>query len=369
MNVPFLDLKQTYLELEDEIDAAVKGVMMGGWYILADNVERFEEEFAAYCGCKYCVGVASGLDALELLLKAYGIGSGDDVIVPANTYIATVLAVSNIGANPVLVEPDPLTCNIDPMKIEEAFTKKTKAVMAVHLYGQTADMRRIQKICRKYDIKLFEDAAQAHGALHFGVKAGALGDAAGFSFYPGKNLGAFGDAGAVTTNDAVVADYIRKSRNYGSEKKYYNSIKGVNSRLDEMQAAILRVKLKYLDEWNSRRAIIARLYLNNLKFHDDELILPMTVEGNVHVWHLFTVKSNRRDELIRYLDKKGVGTLIHYPIPTYRQMAYKELNHLKDNYPISNAIADQILSLPIGPHLAEEQANYVCKALNTFFKK
>ena len=237
MNIPFLDVRQTYLELEKEIDAAVKGVISGGQYILGENVERFEQEFAAYCGCKLCVGVASGLDALQLLLTAHGIGPGHDVIVPANTYIATVLAVSNIGANPVLVEPDPATCNIDPQGIEAAVTARTKAVIAVHLYGQTADMTRIRNICQDRAILLFEDAAQAHGATHFGTRAGALGDGAGFSFYPGKNLGAFGDAGAVTTSHGDLARRVRIARNYGSEKKYYNFVKGINSRLDEIQAA------------------------------------------------------------------------------------------------------------------------------------
>ena len=367
MNVPFLDVKQTYLAIQEEIDAAIKGVLKGGCYILGENVEHFEQEFAAYCGCNFCVGVASGLDALYLLLKAHDIGPGDDVIIPANTYIATALAVSSTGAKPVLVEPDPLTCNIDPSKIEEAITDSTKAVLAVHLYGQTADMRRIRKICREHDIKLFEDAAQAHGALHHGIKAGALGDAAGFSFYPGKNLGAFGDAGAVTTDNPDIAEYVRIARNYGSSKKYYNSIKGINSRLDEIQAAVLRVKLKYLDQWNRRRADIAGVYLESLNFRRERLIPPVTGEGNTHVWHVFTVQSGRRDDLQAYLTQKGIGTLIHYPIPPYSQTAYAELNKLKNNYPISNTIALQILSLPIGPHLTQQQADYVYQTVNAFW--
>lgn len=367
MNVPFLDVKQTYLAIQEEIDAAIKGVLQSGRYILGENVEYFEQEFAAYCGCKFCIGVASGLDALYLLLKAYDIGPGDDVIIPANTYIATALAVSSTGAKPVLVEPDPLTCNIDPSKIKEAITDSTKAVLAVHLYGQTADMYRIRKICRKHDIKLFEDAAQAHGALHHGIKAGALGDAAGFSFYPGKNLGAFGDAGAVTTDNPDIAEYVRVARNYGSSKKYYNSIKGINSRLDEIQAAVLRVKLKYLDQWNRRRADIARLYLESLNFRRERFRPPVTGEGNTHVWHVFTVQSDRRNDLQTYLSRKGIGTLIHYPVPPYSQTAYAELNKLKNNYPISNAISKQILSLPIGPHLTREQVDYVCEIVNAFF--
>lgn len=369
MEILFLDLKRAYQELEEEIDSAVKGVLKGGWYILGENVRCFEEEFAAYCGCKYCIGVGSGMDALELLLKAHGIGPGDEVIVPANTYIATALAVSNVRANPVLVEPDQRTCNIDPSKIEEAITSKTRAVLAVHLYGQTAEMNKIQKICQTHALKLFEDASQAHGASHYGVKAGALGDAAGFSFYPGKNLGAYGDGGAVTTNDPDVSEYIRMARDYGSEKKYYNRIKGVNSRLDELQAAILRVKLRHLDKWNSRRSEIVRFYFDSLKPQGEELVLPYVGDGNSHVWHLFTVRSTRRNELQAYLQDKGVGTLIHYPIPLYSQVAYSELNHLKDNYPISNGIAEQILSLPMGPHLSKEKAEYVCESVNSFLER
>lgn len=367
MDVPFLDLKETYLALEDEIDAAVKGVLKGGWYILGDNVHRFEEEFAAYCGGRYCVGVASGMDALELLLMAHGIGPGVEVIVPANTYIATALAVSHVGATPVLVEPDPATCNLDPSGIEPALTSRTRAVMAVHLYGQTANMTKIQSICQKHSLILLEDAAQAHGAMHHGIKAGALGDGAGFSFYPGKNLGAFGDGGAITTDDPNVAEYARTARNYGSERKYYNTIKGINSRLDELQAAILRVKLNHLESWNRGRSEIADLYLEHLKVRKNELVLPRVEKGNHHVWHLFTIRSKRRDELRTFLENRGVGTLIHYPVPLYRQEAYKELNHLKGNYPISSAISKQTLSLPMGPHLSTEAALFVCEAVNGFF--
>jgi len=368
MQVPFLDLREAYLELKDEIDAALNGVLKGGWYILGENVTRFEEEFAAYCGCRYCVGVGSGMDALELLLKAHGIGPEDEVVVPANTYIATALAVSHVGATPVLVEPDPRTCNVDPFRIESVITSKTRAVMAVHLYGQTADMTRIREICRKSDLKLFEDAAQAHGAMHCGAKAGALGDGAGFSFYPGKNLGAFGDAGAVLTDDREVAEYLRIARNYGSEKKYYNAVKGMNSRLDEIQAAILRVKLRHLDQWNQGRSEIARLYLERLEGRDEELVLPYVGEGNQHVWHLFTVRSTRRAEFRAYLENRGIGTLIHYPVPLYRQGAYEELKHLSRHYPVSTAISEQTLSLPMGPHLSKEAVVYVCEEVNRFFQ-
>ena len=369
MKVPFLDLKKTYLELESEIDAAIKSVLKEGWYILGDNVKHFEEDFAVYCGSKYCIGVGSGMDALMLILKAHGIGPGDEVVVPANTYIATALAVSSVGAIPVLVEPDPKTCNIDPLRIEGVITSKTSAVMAVHLYGQTADMKRIKEICQKYELKIFEDAAQAHGAMHHGVKAGALGDGAGFSFYPGKNLGAYGDGGAVLTDDREVAEYVRTARNYGSEKKYYNTVKGMNSRLDELQAAILSVKLRHLDQWNQRRFEIARLYLDRLEARDRELVLPHVGEGNQHVWHLFTVRSTRRDELRSYLENRGIGTLIHYPVPLYSQGAYKELSHLRDNYPVSTAICEQTLSLPMGPHLSKEAAMYVCEEVNRFFQR
>ena len=369
MKIPFLDLKKTYLELKQEIDTALEGVLKGGWYVLGENVRLFEEEFSAYCGCRYCVGVGSGMDALELLLKAYGVGPGSEVIVPANTYIATALAVSNVGAKPVLVEPDEQTCNIDPSKIEEIITSKTNAVLAVHLYGQTADMTKIRVICQTHGLKLFEDGAQAHGASHFGIKAGALGDAAGFSFYPGKNLGAFGDAGAVITNDPEAAEYIQMARDYGSDKKYYNRIKGVNSRLDEIQAAVLRVKLGHLDEWNRRRSAVAEIYFDKLQARDEELVLPHIGEGNTHVWHLFAVRSNSRDKLRVYLEKRGIGTLIHYPVPLYSQVAYGEMNHLRDNFPISNAISAQILSLPMDPHLSKTEVEYVCEEINRFFKK
>ncbi|MBL7084176.1 MAG: DegT/DnrJ/EryC1/StrS family aminotransferase [Candidatus Aminicenantes bacterium] len=368
MKVPFLDLKVTYLELADEIDSAIKSVLKGGWYILGENVRCFEEEFAAYCGCRYCVGVGSGMDALELLLKAHEIGQGDEVVVPANTYIASALAVSNVGAIPVLVEPDPRTCNIDPFRIEAVITSRTRAVMAVHLYGQTADMKRFKEICRKCGLKLFEDAAQAHGAMHFGVKAGSLSDGAGFSFYPGKNLGAFGDGGAVLTDERDVAEYVRMARNYGSGKKYYNAIKGMNSRLDELQAAILRVKLRHLDEWNRRRSEVAQIYLDRLEARDEELVLPHIGEGNTHVWHLFTVRSNRRDKLRAHLEKRGIETLIHYPVPLYSQAAYQEMSRSRKNYPISDSISERILSLPMGPHLSKEAAEYVCAVVNSFFE-
>jgi len=367
MSIPFLDLKETYLELKDEIDAALGNVLEGGWYILGDNVRLFEEEFARYCGCTYCIGVGNGMEALELMLKACGIGPGDDVIVPANTYIATVLAVSNVGALPVLAEPDPETFNIDREGVTKALSRTTKAVLAVHLYGQTAAMKGLQTLCSEHGLMLLEDAAQAHGATHFGTRAGALGNAAGFSFYPGKNLGAFGDAGAVTTSDPSIAEYVRVARNYGSDRKYHNVIKGTNSRLDEMQAAVLRVKLRHLDEWNRRRSAVADVYLNGLQPRGEDLILPHTAEGNGHVWHIFPIRTVRRTELIAHLTERGVGTLIHYPVPPYRQPAYRELFNLRDSFPVTDAIASEIISLPMGPHLSLEEAHDVCDAINAFF--
>lgn len=367
MQVKFLDLGAAYLELKSEIEEAVSKALERGQYILGENVSLFEAEFAKYCSAKYCVGVGNGLDALELILRAYGIGPDDEVIVPANTYIATALAVSNVGAKPVFVEPDEKTFNIDPDRIEAAITKRTKAIIPVHLYGQTANIYAIKPICERRGLKLIEDAAQAHGAEHYGKKAGSLGDAAGFSFYPGKNLGACGDGGAVTTDNEKVVEYIRIARNYGSEKKYYNSLKGVNSRLDEVQAAILRVKLKYLDKWNARRQKIARYYLENINpLKKDSVILPACNKENKHVWHLFVIRTRERERLIAHLKKNGIDSLIHYPVPPYSQVAYKEINHLGKDLTLTNKLSDEILSLPMEPHLSLEQAEYVCKVLNDF---
>jgi dTDP-4-amino-4,6-dideoxygalactose transaminase len=369
MKVDFLDLSTSYLEIKKEIEDAVRKVLESGWYILGENVELFEKEFASYCGSKYCVSLGSGLSALELTLKAYQIGTEDEVIVPANTYIATVLAVSNAGAIPVFVEPDEKTYNINPNRIEAAVTEKTKAVIAVHLYGQTADIKRIKSICERYNLKLIEDAAQAHGAEHWGKKAGSLGDAAGFSFYPSKNLGAHGDGGAVTTNDRSVAEYIRVVRNYGSEKKYYNTIKGVNSRLDEIQASILRIKLRYLDQWNAKRNEIAHYYTEHLNPDKSKnFIVPECLQGNKHIWHLFVVRTAKREKLISYLNKHNIGHLIHYPIPPYQQDAYKEYRYLSKNFPLTNKLSDEVLSLPMGTHLTQQQVEYVCDILKDFIQ-
>lgn len=370
MKIPFLDIGATYKELKIEIDKAVNNVLDGGWYILGKNVDEFEKEYARYCGTKYCVGVGNGMDALELILRAYNIGVGDEVIIPANTYIATSLVVNLVGATPVLVEPEETTYNIDSAKIESAITKKTKAIIAVHLYGQCADIKKIKNLCKKYNIKLIEDAAQAHGALHYGKKSGSLGDAAGFSFYPGKNLGAYGDAGAVITNDAKVAYYVKIARNYGSEKKYFNLVKGFNSRLDEIQAAILRVKLNHLDDWNNRRKKIADYYLSHLNPQKNpSFVLPIIGKNNSHIWHLFIIRTKKRNQLMKMLEEKEIGHLIHYPLPLYKQKAYKELNHLSKNFPISNSMSEEVLSLPIGPHLKLDDIYYVCSTVNTFIKK
>jgi dTDP-4-amino-4,6-dideoxygalactose transaminase len=366
LKVPFLDLQAAYIEIKDELDEAYNRVMMSGWYILGEETEAFEREFAYYCGAKYCVGVANGLDALHLILRAYGIGEGDEVIVPSNTYIATWLAVSYAGATPVPVEPNPDTLNIAPENIEAAITARTKAIMPVHLYGQTAEMDAINEIARRYDLKVIEDAAQAQGASYKGQFAGSLSDAAGFSFYPGKNLGAFGDAGAITTNDDALADSLRVLRNYGSRVKYYNEVKGYNSRLDPLQAALLRVKLKRLDEWNARRALVAARYLENLS-DLSELITPVVPEEMNPVWHLFVVRYHERDKLRKHLEEAGVGIVIHYPVPPHLSEAYGELRQKTGDFPLASAIADTILSLPMSPHITEEQLDYVCDSIKSFF--
>jgi len=362
--VPFLDLGQTYFEIKDELDAAYQRVMNSGWYILGDDVKAFEQEFAAYCGTKHCVGVGNGLEALQLILRAYGIGAGDEVIVPANTYIATWLAVSNAGAAVVPVEPDERTFNIDPGRIEAAITSRTKAILPVHLYGQPADMDPITDIARRHGLKLIEDAAQAHGGRYRDRRVGSLGDAAGWSFYPTKNLGAYGDAGAVTTDDDDLAERVRVLRNYGSKIKYYNEERGINSRLDELQAALLRVRLKHLDEWNNRRARIAAMYFEGLR--ETDLKLPAVCDGADPVWHLFVVRGKRRDELQKYLKAQGVNSLVHYPVPPQLQEAYRELAFPSGSFPITEAIHQEVLSLPMGPHLSDEEAARVVEAVRAY---
>ena len=362
--ISFLDLKAVNEQYITEIEKVLHKVIKSGWYILGTEVDLFEKEFAEYCGTDHCIGVANGLDALTIILKAYGIGEGDEVIVPSNTYIASVLSVSANGADPILVEPDIASYNIDPKKIEEKITSRTKAILAVHLYGQSADMNAINQIAEKYDLKVIEDAAQAHGAIYNGKRAGNLGNAAGFSFYPGKNLGALGDAGAITTNDGQLAEKIRALRNYGSHVKYENLYLGVNSRLDEIQAAILRIKLEKLDQNNEKRREIASFYLNHI--NNSKIILPKVVNQDCysHVWHLFVVRTKEREKLQKYLTENGIQTLIHYPIPPHKQLAYKEWND--SSYPISEQIHNEELSLPISPVQSIESTSRVVEVINDF---
>jgi len=363
--IPFLDMSSPYQELKDELDQAYFRVMNSGWYILGSEVEAFESEFSSYCGARYCVGVGNGLEALHLILRAYGIGEGDEVIVPANTYIATWLAVSYAGAKPVPVEPDESTYNIDPNRIETALSSRTKAILPVHLYGQPAQMEQIVVIANRHHLLVIEDAAQSQGAEFKRKKTGNLGDAAGYSFYPGKNFGAFGDAGAVLTNDAQLAEKVRMLRNYGSQVKYYNEMKGFNSRLDPLQAAFLRVKLPYLNEWNTRRSIIADFYLRELAGVPG-LILPKIAEGALPIWHLFVIRHPKRDDLQRHLNDSGIGTLIHYPVPPHLSKAYRDLGVEVGAHPITEAIAQTVLSIPIGPHLSMEQASVVVQSVKEF---
>lgn len=357
MEIPFLNLQAPYAELKDEFDAAAARVMASGQYILGAEVAAFEQEFAAYCEARHCVGVGNGLDALHLILRGYGIGAGDEVIVPANTYIATWLAVSQAGARVVAVEPDEGTYNLNATLLEKAITPRTKAIIAVHLYGQPADMDAINAIARAHNLRVIEDAAQAHGARWRKRRVGGLGDAAGWSFYPGKNLGAMGDAGAITTNDEELALRLRVLRNYGSEVKYVNQVKGFNTRLDELQAAVLRVKLRHLDEWNERRRQVARAYLNELEGLN--LMLPFVAEESDPVWHLFVVRSRERERLQKELTRQGIGTLIHYPIPPHLQAAYAEYDMKEGSLPITEAIHREVLSLPMGPHITETQTQAI----------
>jgi len=365
MKVPFLDLRFDYLELQIELDAAWRRVMESGWYILGEEVEAFEREFAAYCGAKHCVGVANGLDALILILRGYDIGPESEVIVPANTYIATWLAVSYVGATPIPIEPDLQTYNLDPKPIEDAITSRTRAIIPVHLYGQIAKMETIREIALRHGLKVIEDAAQAHGAAYAGKRAGNLGNAGAFSFYPTKNLGAFGDAGAVVTNDDVLAERVRVLRNYGSRAKYYNEVKGVNSRLDPIQASFLRVKLKCLDGWNGRRRDIARHYLDALRGCAN-LTLPGVTDGAEPAWHLFVVRHPLRDRLQEHLKNAGIGTLIHYPVPPHLSGAYADGNWKRGSFPITEELAGTLLSIPIGPHLSNDQVAFVIHTLQAF---
>jgi dTDP-4-amino-4,6-dideoxygalactose transaminase len=364
VKVPYFELQSAYYELKAELDEAVSRVLSSGWYILGSEVEAFEQEYAAYVEAKHCVGVANGLDALYLALRAMGVGPGDEVIVPSNTYIATWLAVSYVGAKPVPVEPEMLSYNLDPARVEAAITERTRVILPVHLYGQPADLDPLLEIARRHGLWLLEDAAQAHGARYKGKRVGAHGDAVAWSFYPNKNLGALGDGGAVTTDNPDLAERIRLLRNYGSRVKYVNELKGVNSRLDPIHAAAMRVKLKYLDAWNERRRALATYYLEALQ--DTGLTLPQTAPYAEHVWHIFPVLSPQRDALQKYLAERGVGTLIHYPIPPHLQEAYRELGYKPGDFPLSERIHAQELSLPLGPHLKPQEAEYVVEAVRSF---
>lgn len=363
LQVPFLDLSATYKELKSELDRAYHRVMESGRYILGEEVEQFEKEFAEYCEMPYAIGVANGLEALFLILKGWGIGEGDEVIVPSNTYIATWLAVSYAQAKPIPVEPDLETYTIDVRRIENALTPRTKAILPVHLYGYVADMDTIYSIAYQHGLKVIVDAAQGHGVKYKGSKAKALGDAAGFSFYPGKNLGAYGDAGAVVTQDQRLAERIRVLRNYGSRVKYYNELKGYNSRLDPLQAAFLSVRLQKLDEWNARRSKLAKRYIEKLQ-DIPELQLPNVPEFGEPVWHQFVIRHPERDRLQNHLNARGIGTLIHYPIPPHLSEAYSEYRYW--SLPVTEKLAKTVLSLPMGPHLTEAQQDLVIQAIREF---
>lgn len=360
MGVPFLDVGASYRELHEEIDDANLRVMASGRYLLGVENEAFESEYAQYVGAKCCASVGSGLDALTLALRALDIGPGHEVLVPSNTFVATWLAVSAVGATPVAVEPNPLTHNIDTTSIESVITKRTKAILPVHLYGQPADMDTIIDLAHRHDCRVVVDAAQAHGSLYKGERIGAMGDAVCWSFYPGKNLGAFSDGGAVTTNLADVDDRVRVLRNYGSRTRYVNEVRGVNSRLDELQAAILRVKLRHLDEWNQRRSLIAARYLAAFASLDRVVVQEVMAEVTSS-WHLFVIRHPDRDHLQAGLAERGIQSLIHYPIPPHRQQAY--VDWPSSPLPIADQLSEEVLSLPIGPHMTREQVDFTITAL------
>lgn len=365
MKVPFVDLNAAHEELRREINQAFERVVSGGFFILGREVEAFESEFARYCSARYCIGVGSGLDAISLILRAFDIGPGDEVIVPAHTFVATWLAVTAVGARPVPVEPDLGTCNINPGLVEAALSSRTRAIIAVHLYGQPCDMDALRVIAGKRGLKLIEDAAQAHGATWRGERVGALSDAAAFSFYPTKNLGALGDGGAVTTNDELIATRVRECRNYGSSAKYRHDVIGVNSRLDELQAAFLRVKLKRVDEWNELRRKIAASYLTNLSGLEG-LRLPAVLPYAEPVWHLFVVRSTQRGALMQHLRAEGITTLIHYPEPPHLSKAYRVSGTHFSDLPLTETMAASILSLPVFPHMTSEEREYVIQKVRAF---
>ncbi len=367
MKIPILDLKPAYDELRSELDAAYHRVMDSGWLLLGQELACFEAEYAASVGVKHCIGVANGLEALQLVLMAHGIGPGDEVIVPSHGYIATWLAVTHTGARPIPCEPDSITYNLDPTKIESSLTPRTKAILPIHLYGQTADMSGINAVAAKHGLFVLEDAAQSHGAHHHGRQAGALGDAAGVSFYPSKNLGAMADAGAVTTGNDALADKIRHLRNYGSKVRYQHEFIGMNSRLSELQAAFLRVKLPHLTAWNARRVALANQYREQLTGVGD-LMLPIVAAENEAVWHLFVVRTARREALQHHLSALGIGTQIHYPVPPHLAPAYAAAGWKRGQFPLAERFANEVLSLPIGPHHSAAQVDAVCAAIREFFQ-
>ena len=364
MKIPFVSFKPLESELDTELRAAFERVYSSSWYIEGKEDAAFEKSFAEFCGVNYCVGCGNGLDALVLALKALGIGEGDEVIVPSNTYIATALAVTYVGAKPVFVEPRIETFNIDPDKIESAITDKTKVIMPVHLYGQACDMDAIMDIAGRHNLKVVEDCAQAHGATYKGQRVGSFGDAAGFSFYPGKNLGALGDAGAVVTNNEALAKKIRALGNYGSDYKYHHIYKGNNSRLDELQAAFLSAKLHHMDRINEERRRIANRYLNEI--HNSKIVLPVVEKDMVPVWHIFGIRCAERDELEKYLNDNGIGTNKHYPISMHLQECYKDLGYKEGDFPIAEEISKTELSLPMYYGMTNEQVDYVIHSINEF---
>ena len=361
LRVPFLDLRGPYVELRQELDAALARVADSGWYLLARELDAFERAFAAYTGARHCAGLANGLDALHLALRALGVGPGDEVIVPSNTYIATWLGVSQAGATPVPVEPDARTYNLDPAQLDAAVTERTRAILPVHLYGQPADMDPITEVARRHGLHVLDDAAQAHGARYKGRRVGGLADITAWSFYPGKNLGAFGDAGGVTADDDALVDRVRVLRNYGSRVKYVNEVQGYNSRLDELNAAVLAVKLAALDEWNARRARQAALYAEALG--DLPIVLPFVPSWAEPAWHLYVVRVRDRQAVQAELARRGVGIMIHYPIPPHRQQAYAGMGFAAGDFPVASRMADEVLSLPIGPHLSHAEQEHVIEAL------
>ena len=365
--IKFLDLYKINERFRDEIDLKIKDILNSGWYVLGKQNEIFTNHFAEFCGVKHCIGCANGFDALKLIIKGYGFSKGDEIIVPANTYIASILAVSENGCTPVLVEPDINTYNINPDLIEEKITENTKAIMVVHLYGQTVNMQKIRNIAEKYNLKIIEDSAQAHGAVYQGKRCGSLGDASGFSFYPGKNLGCLGDGGCVTTNDDELAEKIKALANYGSDRKYHHIYKGVNSRLDEIQAGVLDIKLKFLDNDNQRRRQIAQYYCKNI--NNPNIILPvekqMPILDNLsHVWHIFALRTPNRDRLKKYLEQNGIEANIHYPTPPHKQKAYKEWNNMQ--FPVTEKIHNEILSIPISPVLVDAEIEKIVRSLNEY---